>query len=51
MMPSWQTYLQVLVLLAIVGFALIILSGFWHVILVLVIAALVAWLWCHWPRK
>ena len=50
-MPTWKTCLQILVLLAIVGFALVIVSSYWHVLALLIIAALVLWLWCHWPRK
>lgn len=47
-MPSWNTCLQVLVLLSIGGFALVIMSGFWHVLLTLVVgSALIAF----WPTK
>ncbi len=50
MMPSWKTCLQAIVLLSIGGFALIILSGFWHVLtLLLVVAAAGFWLWSQWP--
>ena len=49
-MPTWKSYLQAIVLLAIAGFALIIVSGFWHVLtLVLVVAAAGLWLWSQWP--
>lgn len=45
-MPSWPHLLLTLVLLAIIGFALVILSGFWHLIaLLLAFAAFIAWLW------
>ena len=37
----WTKYLQILVLLAIAGFALVVISGFWHVLALLIIAAVV----------
>lgn len=48
-MPTWRTFLQIIVLLSIAGFALVILSGYWHIMALLVIAAIVIWLWRHWP--
>jgi hypothetical protein len=48
-MPTWKTSLQIIVLLSIGGFALIILSGFWHVLALIVAAAVCLWLWSHWP--
>ena len=48
-MPTWKTLLQILALLSIVGFVLIIVSGFWHILALLLIAAVVLWLWWHWP--
>lgn len=45
-MPTWTQLLFVIVLLALVGFALVIVSGFWHCIaLLLAFAALIMWLW------
>jgi len=49
MMPTWKACLQAIVLLSIAGFVLIIVSGFWHVLALLLIAAVALWLWCHWP--
>lgn len=49
-MPTWTTFLQIIVLLSIAGFALVILSGYWHVLALLVIGAIVLWLWRHWPQ-
>ncbi|MEP6671428.1 MAG: hypothetical protein ABJF10_19860 [Chthoniobacter sp.] len=49
-MPSWKTCLQAIVLLSIGGFALVVVSGFWHVLTLLLIAAIAGfWLWCQWP--
>lgn len=45
MIPSWKTLLQILVLIAIGGFVLTILSGFWHVLALLIVALALAWLW------
>lgn len=49
-MPTWTTFLQIIVLLSIGGFVLIIVSGFWHVLALLVIAAAILWLWSRWPK-
>ena len=49
MMPSWKTSLQILVLLSIGGFALLLVSSLWHVLVLLVVAAALLLLWCHWP--
>jgi hypothetical protein len=49
-MPSWKTFLQVLVLLAIAGFVLTILSGFWHVLALLILAIALLSLWRGWPK-
>lgn len=46
--PSWHTCLQTLVLLSIGGFALVIMSGLWKVLLLLIIAAA---LFVFWPRN
>ena len=37
-MPSWKILLQVIALIAIGGFVLTILSGFWHVLALLALA-------------
>jgi len=51
-MPDWKQCLQAIVLLSIVGFALVIVSGFWHVLGLLLVAAAVAWFcWTSRPRK
>lgn len=45
-MPSRTHLLLTIALLTIIGFALVILSGFWHLIaLLLAFAAFIAWLW------
>ena len=50
MMPTWKACLQAIVLLSIVGFALVVVSGFWHVLALLLIAGTVGlWLWSQWP--
>ena len=49
MMPSWKTFLQILVLLSIGGFTLMILSGFWHLLALILFAAALLWLWRSWP--
>jgi hypothetical protein len=41
----WSQYLVVITLLAIAGFALVILSGFWHVLALLLVAVALVWLW------
>jgi hypothetical protein len=43
MMPNWKQCLQAIVLLSIVGFALVIVSGFWRVLGLLLVVAAVAW--------
>jgi hypothetical protein len=43
--PSWSQCLVAITLLAIGGFALVILSGFWHVLALLLIAVALLWLW------
>jgi hypothetical protein len=48
-MFTWKTALQALVLLAIVGVALIIVSGFWHFLALIVVAGALLWLWQYWP--
>jgi hypothetical protein len=45
MIPSWTKCLQILVMLAIAGFTLVVVSGFWHVLALLIIAAVVALIW------
>ena len=42
-MPNWKQCLQAIVLLSIVGFALVIVSGFWRVLGLLMVAAIIAW--------
>jgi hypothetical protein len=49
-MPTWKTALQIFVVLALVGFALIIVSGYWHVLALIVIGAAVLWLWRYSPK-
>ena len=48
-MPSWKTLLQILVLIAIGGFVLTILSGFWHVLAILIVAVVHFGLRRNWP--
>lgn len=43
--PNWSQYFIAITLLAIAGFALVILSGFWHILALLLIAAALVWLW------
>ena len=51
-MPTWTQCLFAIVLLAITGFALVILSGFWHLIaLLLAFVALILWLWRRPARR
>ena len=51
-MPSWTHLLLTIVLLVLVGFALVIVSGFWHLIaLLLAFAALIVWLWRRPARR
>jgi 1,4-dihydroxy-2-naphthoate octaprenyltransferase len=42
--PTWSQCLVAITLLAIAGFALVILSGFWHVLALLLIAVAAVWL-------
>lgn len=44
-MPSWNQSFNAIILLSIAGFALVIASGFWHVLALLIIAAAVILLW------
>jgi hypothetical protein len=48
-MPSWKECLQAITVLAIVGFALVIVSGFRHVLALLIILAVgmavILWFW------
>ena len=44
-MPSWKTLLQIIVLITIGGFILTILSGFWHVLALIVFALALPRLW------
>ncbi|MDB6078583.1 MAG: hypothetical protein JWO82_2330 [Akkermansiaceae bacterium] len=49
--PIWTQCFTSITLLAIAGFALMILSGFWHLVLaLLLIAGAVVWLWAS-PKK
>jgi hypothetical protein len=43
--PSWSDCFLILTLLSIAGFALVILSGFWHVLALLGLLAALAWFW------
>ena len=45
MIPSWTKCLQTLVLLAIAGYTLVVVSGYWHVLALLIIAAVVILIW------
>lgn len=45
MIPSWTKCLQVLVLLAIAGYSLVIVSSFWHGLALLIILAVIGWFW------
>jgi len=47
MIPSWTQCLQILVLLAIAGFTLVVVSGYWHLLALLIIAAVVVLIWRH----
>lgn len=42
MMPTWKQCLQAIVLLAIAGFALVVLSGFWPVMAIFCLTAVIA---------
>ena len=44
-MPSWKLLLQIIVLFAIGGFVLTILSGFWHVLALLALALVLPRFW------
>ena len=44
-MPSWKTLLQIIALLSIGGFALMIVSGFWHILAGLLVAVALFGLW------
>ena len=43
--PTWSQCFIAITLLAIAGFALVILSGYWHVLALLLIAVALLWLW------
>jgi hypothetical protein len=43
-MPSWRCTFNVLVLLSLVGFGLTVVSTYWHILILLIIVAAVAWL-------
>jgi len=45
MIPSWTKCLQAIVLLAIAGFALVIVRGFWPILALIIIAAVVVLIW------
>jgi len=45
MMPTWKQCLQTIVLLAIGGFGLVVLSGFWPVLVLFCMAAVIAGFW------
>ncbi len=45
MIPSWTKCLQAIVLLAIAGFALVIVRGFWPILVLLIVAAILALIW------
>ena len=42
--PTWSQCLVAITLLAMAGFALVILSGFWHVLALLLIACALVWI-------
>ena len=44
-MPNWTQCLRTIVLLAITGFTLVIVSGLWKIIALLIIGAGAMWLW------
>jgi len=44
-MIPWASYLRILVLLAIAGFALVIVRGFWPILVLLIIAAILILIW------
>jgi hypothetical protein len=50
-MLTWKSALQIFVFLALVGFALIIVSGYWHVLALVVFGAALLWLWRYWPKS
>jgi hypothetical protein len=50
-MPNYNQCLQAIVLLAIGGFALVVLSGFWPVLVLFIISAVILWLWWPFPRR
>lgn len=49
-MPTWKTALQIFMLLSMAGFALVILSGYWHILTLLLLATVFTWLWWRWPQ-
>lgn len=49
MMPSWKILLQLIALIAIGGFVLTILSGFWHVLALLALALVLPRFWPNRP--
>ena len=50
-MPTWTHLLFAMVMLAITGFSLVIVSGYWHFIaLLLAFVAFILWLWRKNPR-
>ena len=44
-MPNWNQSFTALVMLSIAGYALVIASGYWHVIALIVIAIAMLWFW------
>jgi hypothetical protein len=44
-MPDWNQCLRTIVLLSIAGFTLVILSGLWKIIALLIIGCAALWLW------
>ena len=48
-MPSWKLLLQIIVLIALGGFFLTVLSAFWHLLALLIVALALAWLWRNRP--
>lgn len=51
MMPTWTQCLQAIVLLAIGGFGLVVLNGFWPVLVLFIISAFILWLWWPFARR
>ncbi len=42
---AWNFYFKAFLGIALVGFLLVIASGFWHVLLALLVLAVAGWIW------